>query len=331
MTNRTRKIIAEIGSVHDGSIGNALKMVDLAKDCGANVVKFQLHISSEEMIDNAASPPYFKSENRKDYFDRISFTLIQLRKIFEYCRRKKIEFLCSPFSNKAVDVLNNLGVNAFKIASGELTNHYMLEKISKTKKKVYLSTGMSSLGEINMALKILKSCKVVLMQCTSMYPCPEDKVGLNIIQYFKKKYDYEVGFSDHYLGFEAGYAAAAIGANVIEKHITFSRKMYGSDAQFAMEPKEFKIYVKGIKKIWRMLDYPVDKNKLTHLQKMKNIFEKGIYFSKDLAKGQTICIDDISFKKPSGDIPASDYKKYLGKKLKKNVKKNQLLKKIILC
>ena len=98
-----------------------------------------------------------------------------------------------------------------------------------------------------------------------------------------------------------------------------------------MEPKEFKIYVKGIKKIWRMLDYPVDKNKLTHLQKMKNIFEKGIYFSKDLAKGQTICIDDISFKKPSGDIPASDYKKYLGKKLKKNVKKNQLLKKIILC
>ena len=126
---------------------------------------------------------------------------------------------------------------------------------------------MSSLEEINMALKILNTCKVVLMQCTSMYPCPEDKVGLNIIQYFKKKYNYEVGFSDHYLGFEAGYAAAAIGANVIEKHITFSRKMYGSDAQFAMEPKEFKIYVKGIKKIWKMLDYPVNKNKLTLTKK----------------------------------------------------------------
>ena len=315
-----KEIIAEIGSVHDGSLGNAIKLIDCASNCGAHTVKFQLHISSEEMTNSAKNPPYFKSESRKLYFDRIQFTENQLKKIIGYCKKKKINFLCSPFSVKALEILEKLNVDSYKIASGEVSNIYLLKKIANTNKKVYLSTGMSNYEDIDRAAKIFKRNNLVIMQCTSQYPCHEKKVGLNNIKIFKEKYRCKIGFSDHYEGFAAGFAAAALGASVIEKHITFSKLMYGSDAQFAMEPNDFKNYVKGIKNIWLMNESPVDKNDLEYLKDMKRIFEKSIYTAKDLKKNSILKIGDISFKKPGIGIEAFKYKLILGKKIKRDLK-----------
>ncbi len=315
-----KKIIAELGSVHDGSFGNAMKLLELAAKKGADIVKFQLHLSKEEMVDSAKSPPYFSSETRKDYFDRIQFSPLQLEKLIKHCKKHNVVFLCSPFSLRAVEILMQLNVSSFKIASGEVNNLYLLEKIAKTKKKIYLSTGMSNYKDIQKAVNIFKNNDLTVMQCTSQYPCSIDKVGLNNLKIFKDKFKCNIGFSDHYLGLEAGFAAAAMGANVIEKHFTFSKEMYGSDAQFAMEPDEFEIYVNGIRNIWKMNEKNVDKDDLSFLRNMKKIFEKSIFLSKDLKINHKITIEDLLFLKPGDGIPASDYKKVLGKKIKKNLK-----------
>ncbi len=325
------KIIAEIGSSHDGSLGNAKKLVTESSKCGADIVKFQLHIPEYEMLKNAPSPNYFKSENRYDYFKRTNFSLEQLNDLKELTEKLGMEFMVSPFSEKALDILKKIDVKYFKIASGEVTNHKLLEEISKTGKKVFLSTGMSSWGEIDKALKILKKKKTTIMQCSSIYPCPEENIGLNIILEMQKKYKIPVGFSDHYLGREAGFAAAALGACVIEKHITFSRKMYGSDAPYAMELREFSDYVKGIRSIWKMKKNPVNKNNLNKYKEMKKVFEKSIIINKKMKENEIITINDLSFKKPGDGISSMHYKKIIGKRLKSDINKDHKLKQKDLC
>lgn len=324
-------IIAEIGSSHDGSFGNAKKLIEESFKCGANIVKFQLHIPDYEMLKNAPSPKYFKGEDRYNYFKRTNFSLEQLNDLKEHTEKNGMEFMVSPFSVEALDILKEIDVKYIKIASGEVTNHKLLEEISKTGKKVFLSTGMSSWAEIDKALEILKKKKTTIMQCSSIYPCPEENVGLNIILEMQKKYRIPVGFSDHYLGCEAGFAAAALGVCVIEKHITFSRRMYGSDAPYAMELSEFANYVKGIKSIWKMNKNPVNKNNLNKYKEMKKVFEKSIIINKKMKKNEIITENDLSFKKPGDGISSIHYKKIIGKRLKKNIYKDHKLKQKDLC
>ena len=180
------KIIAEIGSTHDGNLDLAIKSIKSAAIYGADIIKFQMHISEEETLRDAPNPPYFKSENRYDYFKRTSFTFSQWQKIKASCRSKNVEFMCSPFSIAAVNLLEKLKVKYYKVASGELTNLPLLEAINKTKKYTFLSTGMSNYKEIESALKVFKHSKICLMQCTSKYPCDDRSIGLNVIQEFKK-------------------------------------------------------------------------------------------------------------------------------------------------
>ena len=318
------KVIAEAGSVHDGSFGNAKKLVDLASFCNADIIKFQIHIAETETIENAPRPSYFKDEDRYQYFKRTSFSFDQWKKLIAYCHQKKIDFMCSPFSIEAFNLLIKLEVRNIKIPSGEVNNLPLINEISKHKKiNVFLSTGMSSWGEINSAIKILNKNKLVLMQCSSIYPCPPEKVGLNIITEMKKKYKCKIGYSDHTEGFSAPFAAATLGALYIEKHITFSKHMYGSDAKNGMEPSDFKILTKGIRDISIMLKSKVNKNNLKDYKDMKVTFEKSIYFSRNLSKNHKLTINDICFKKPGNGIPASMYKQVLGKRIKKNFKEDQ--------
>lgn len=316
------KIIAEIGSMHDGSLKLAFKLIKKASECGADIIKFQMHLPEHESLIDAPSPSYFKSEDRYSYFKRTSFTESEWKKIKKYCESLGKEFLCSPFSLEAVDILKKINVKSYKVPSGELTNTALLEKIKKTKKNVFLSTGMSNYREISNAVNIIGKNKLVLLQCSSIYPCPEKNVGLNILNNFKKKYNCRVGFSDHTLGSAASYAAAAIGAEIIEKHFTLSRKMYGSDAKHSMEPKEFKEFCSIIKEIWRIKKLKVNKNDLSNYKNMKYIFEKSIYAKNDLIKGKIIKFSDLSFKKPSKFLRADNYKVLIGKKLKSNIKKD---------
>ncbi len=318
-------IIAEIGSVHDGDIKKAIALIKSASNSGADLIKFQMHIADEETLIDAPSPSYFKKEKRYDYFERTAFSLEEWKKIKKFCEKLGREFLCSPFSEKAIDHLEALKVKRYKVPSGELTNISLLEKLKKTKKHIILSTGMSSWNEIDIAVNILKK-NFSILQCSSIYPCPHEKVGINVIHELKKRYKCPVGFSDHTLGYSAAFAAASNGASIIEKHFTLSRKMYGSDAKNSMEPNEFSFLVKNIKEIWKILDNPVDKNNLNEYKDMKKVFEKSIVAKNDLKANSILRKKDIVFKKPGTGIRALDYKRLIGKKLNKEIKKNNLLK-----
>lgn len=320
-------IIAEVGSVHDGSFGNACKLIELAADSGADAVKFQTHFGDAESLKNAKRPSYFKSEDRISYFNRTQFNFKQYQKFIILSKKKKIDFLSSPFSIEAVDFLERFNLSSYKIPSGEVTNHPLLEKIASTRKKVFLSTGMSNFKEIDNAVRILRAkTKLILMQCTSMYPCPSDKVGVNVITELKKKYNLPIGFSDHTTGFVAGVGAVFAGALFIEKHITFSKSMYGSDAFNALEPKEFKNFCEHLRDALIIKNSKVDKDNISWLKKTKKVFEKSIVTSKIILKNSKIKLSDLSFKKPGDGISASQYKKIIGKKTLKSLKKNHKLK-----
>lgn len=320
-------LVAEIGSVHDGSFGNAKKLIELAAKSGADAVKFQTHIADSESISTAPNPDYFKSENRMDYFKRTSFTLGQWLELKNLAKKFKVDFISSPFSLEAVDLLEKVGIKIYKIPSGEVTNLPMLEKISKLKKTVFLSSGMSNWKELDKAVSIFKKrCGLVIFQCSSMYPCKSNNVGLNILSQIKKRYKCKIGFSDHTLGFAAPIAAATLGAVVIEKHFTFSKHMYGSDANHSMEPSEFKILAESLHEIWNIIKNPVDKNNLHSYLKMKKVFEKNIVFSQELKAGTKLEMKHLAFKKTGSGVSASKYKLIIGKRLVKNTHVNQILK-----
>ena len=175
--------------------------------------------------------------------------------------------------HRIAEILNKINVDGFKIASGEVTNHPLLKKISSYKKNVYLSSGMSTYKEIDSAINILKTKNLTLMQCTSEYPCPVNKIGLNVLNKFKK-YNCVLGLSDHSLGISGAVSFIANGASVIEKHITFSKKMYGSDAAHSMEPSDFKKFANEIKDAFTIYETKVDKNNIKYLTRMRNTFQK---------------------------------------------------------
>ncbi len=321
----TRQIIAEIGSVHDGSFGNACKLIELAAACGADTAKFQTHIPEAETLKDAPSPAYFKGEPRFEYFRRTGFSPEQWRQLKARCHDVGVAFLSSPFSLEAVDLLEEVGVDQYKIPSGEVTNIPLLERVAQTGKPTLLSSGMSNWAELDRAVAVLRQGgPLLVMQCTSAYPCPPERAGLNVMLQMQQRYGLPVGFSDHVDGSAAAMAAAALGAVALEKHLTFSRQMYGSDAANAMEPQDFRLYCSGIKSIWRMLDSPVDKDDLTPYADMKRIFEKSIVAARPLAADTVITRADFAFKKPGHGISASRYEEFLGRRLDKSVAADHL-------
>ncbi len=331
MNLKKTKIIAEIGNTHEGSLGLAKQMIRVARNCGADAVKFQCHIFDSESLDSAPNPPYFKDETRRQYFERTSFTKDQWMLLKEYTEKDcKTEFLVSPFSNDAVDLMESIGINAFKVASGEVTNVPMLSKIAITGKPVYLSSGMSNWSELDRAVKVLmeKGCpELTILQCTSDYPCLPENAGLNILDELKTRYPgHKYGFSDHTLGMTIPIAAVCLGATVVEKHFTLSKEMYGSDAKFSAEPKEFEDFVTAVRDLERALCSRVNKNKKAEtLHEMKSTFEKSIVAARSLQKGQVLCEDDLAYKKPAIGLSASCYKEVLGSTLKNSLKKDMLI------
>jgi len=309
-------LIAEIGSIHDGSFGNAGKLIKAAAEAGADAVKFQTHIAEAETLPDAPMPPYFKGEPRFDYFRRTAFSANQWRQLREICEANRVQFLSSPFSLEAVDLLEDIGVTAYKVPSGEVTNLPLLERIAATGKPVLLSSGMSDWAELDAAVAALRDGgPLTLMQCSTVYPCPPERVGLNVIAEMGARYGLPVGLSDHTMGCAAAFAAAALGATVIEKHFTFSRRMYGSDAAHSMEPEEFRVLSTGLSDIWAMLSHPVDKDRLDDVREMKRIFEKSVVTARPLLSGHKISREDLAFKKPGDGIPAADWRCLIGRRL----------------
>ena len=308
-------LIAEIGSVHDGSFGNACKLIEAAARCGADAVKFQTHIAGAETLPDAPTPSYFKGEPRFDYFRRTAFTLEQWIALRAHCEQCGVTFLSSPFSIAAVDLLEQVGVCSYKIPSGEITNLPLLTKIAATGRPVLLSSGMSSWTELDAAVSILrKGGPLTVLQCTSAYPCPPERVGLNVLIQMRERYGTPVGLSDHTNGFAAAFAAAALGAELIEKHFTFSRLMYGSDAANAMEPEDFRHLADGLREIAVMLANPVNKDDLSPYCGMKAVFEKSIVTVRPVAAGARLTEADLDCKKPGDGISAARFSEIVGRR-----------------
>ncbi len=321
------QVICEVGMNHDGSFGNALRLTDSAAECGADAVKFQCHIAEAETTPNAPNPPYFKSESRYRYFQRTAFTLEQWKELIAYCRTKKIEFLCSPFSEEAVDLLEKIGMERYKIPSGEVTNLPLMERIARTRKPVLLSSGMSNWAELDRAVAVFQKAKnpFMLLQCTSEYPCSYDRVGLNVMLEMTDRYQVPVGLSDHTLSNYASFAAVTLGAVVIEKHMTFSRWMFGSDAKHSLEPAEFRDMVQGIRAIDGILQSPVNKDDVDSLREMKQVFQKSVVATVDIAAGTKITPTMVAVKKPGTGIPAARIHEVVGRTTGRFIQKDTIL------
>jgi N,N'-diacetyllegionaminate synthase len=297
-------VIAEGGMNHDGSLGNAIRLAETAAECGADAVKFQLHDAHAETTRDAPSPPYFQHESRWEYFERTAFTDEQWATLKEACDAVRIEFLCSVFSVEAVDRLERIGVKRYKVGSGEVTNLDLVRRVAATGKPVLLTSGMSSWAELDRAVEAAGD-DVTVLQCTSAYPTPPERVGLNVLAELRERYRKPVGFSDHTVGNYAAFAAVALGATVVEKHFTLSKEMYGPDAALSMEADELEDLVEGIRDIEAMLASPVDKDDLEPFAEMKRVFEKSVVSVADIPAGALIEREMVAAKKPGTGIPAA--------------------------
>lgn len=319
-------IIAEIAQAHDGSLGMAHAYIDAVAKTGCNAIKFQTHIAEAESSIHEPFRVKFSKQDatRMEYWKRMEFTLEQWKEIKHHCDEVGIEFMSSPFSNAAVDLLEEVGVKRYKIGSGEVNNFVLLEKISKTGKPVIISSGMSSFEELDKTVEFLKNRNVDLsiLQCTTAYPTEPKEFGLNVIQELKKMYNVSIGFSDHSSSIEACIAATALGAEILEFHVVFDKEMFGPDAKASLTMKETISLVKAVKNIETSLQHTVDKSDNSKFDSLKSIFEKSLAINKNLKEGDLISFSDLETKKPKGfGILASEYENVIGKKLKKDLNK----------
>lgn len=318
-------IIAEIGQAHEGSLGIAHSYIDALAGTGVDAIKWQMHIADAESSEEEPFRVKFSYEDdqRIDYWRRMEFTLDQWRGIKEHCEEKGMEFICSPFSNAAVDALEQLGVSKYKIGSGEVNNFLLLEKICKTGKTVLLSSGMSSYDELLDSVKFVKSHgnELVLFQCTTAYPTEAKDWGLNVIGEFKEKFDLPIGFSDHSGGITACIAAAAFGASYFEFHVVFDKRMFGPDAKASLTIDETKELCKALHQVETALNNPIEKSDNSRFKEVKGIFEKSLAVNRDMKAGEVISLDVLEGKKPKGfGIDASKFRSIVGKKLNKDLK-----------
>ena len=314
-------IIAEIAQAHDGSLGIAHSYIDALAGAGVHAVKFQTHIANAESSIHEPFRVKFSYEDatRFDYWKRMEFTAEQWVGIKSHCEEKGLEFISSPFSCAAVDLLEKLGVKKYKIGSGEVSNLLMLEKIALTGKEIILSSGMSSLSELDSTINFLKPFgnTVSVLQCTTAYPTVAGQWGLDLIPVLKERYHLPTGFSDHSGDIYASLAATAMGAEIIEFHSVFDKNMFGPDAKASLTIDQIKNVVKGINEITTDLQKKTNKESSDAFADLKKIFQKSLAVNKNMEAGHIISFDDLETKKPAGyGIDAKDFKNIIGKTLK---------------
>ena len=320
-------IIAEIAQAHDGSLGILHSYIDALKDTGVDAVKFQVHIAEAESSVHEPFRVNFSYEDkiRYDYWQRMEFSKEQWVGIKQHCDEAGVEFMASPFSQAAIDLLEDVGVKRYKIGSGEVSNFLMLEKICQTGKPIILSSGMSSYEELDTAVRFIeeRGNDISILQCTTSYPTPHERLGLNVIGELKEKYsNHSIGLSEHTGEIYAGIAAVAQGAEILEFHAVFDKRMFGPDAKSSLSIDQIQQLVTGIRSIEKSINNPIDKNDLSPYATLKNIFEKSLAVNKDLPKDHIITFDDLEAKKPAKmGLSARYYTSILGKKLNKNVSK----------
>lgn len=323
-------VIAEVAQAHDGSLGTAHAYIDAAATSGADAVKFQTHIAAAESTPEEPFRITFSPQDRTryDYWKRMEFSENQWRGLAEHAADRGLIFLSTPFSLEAVTLLDRIGVPAWKVGSGEVTNYPLIDRMARTNKPILLSTGMSSWNELDAAVSwaTVEKAPIAVLQCTTAYPCPPERVGLNLLDEFRRRYGCPVGLSDHSGQIYAGLAAATFGANVLEAHVVFSRDCFGPDVGASVTIAELKQLVDGIRCIERMTANPVSKDAMaTELSALRSIFGKSLVAARDLAPGHLLEEGDLAFKKPGTGIPVSRLPEVLGRRVGREITAGSLL------
>jgi len=327
-------IIAEAGVNHNGSLEIAKRLVDVAVESGADAVKFQTFKAENIVTKDADKADYQKKttnagESQLEMLRKFELDEDAHRILFKYCSKQKIQFMSSAFDLEGVDLLNSLGVEIFKIPSGEIINLPYLRKIGSLKKKVILSTGMADLEEIKDALDVLVSAgtfldNITVLHCNTEYPTPYKDVNLLAMQTIARAFDVRVGYSDHTSGIEVPIAAVARGATVIEKHFTLDKNMEGPDHKASLEPDELKAMVHAIRNIELSLGNGIKKPSPSEL-KNKPIARKSIVAARDIRKGETFTEENLTVKRPGTGISPMRWDEILGKHAQKKYVEDELI------
>jgi N,N'-diacetyllegionaminate synthase len=327
MTDHQVFIIAEAGVNHNGSLKIAKKMVDAAKEAGADACKFQT-FEAERIISRFAKKAEYQQrttsedESQLEMVKRLELGEEAHRELFSYCRKKNILFLSSAFDTQSVDFLNELGVEIFKIPSGEITNLPYLRKAGSLGKKVIVSTGMATLEEVKGALKILKQSgtsleDITVLHCNTEYPTPIHDVNLRAMVTIKERFNVKVGYSDHTPGTEVAIAAVALGASVIEKHFTLDRNMEGPDHSASLEPDELKYMISAIRNIEKALGSGIKEPSQSE-KKNISVARKSIVASINIKKGELFSVENLAVKRPGTGVSPMEWDRVIGKRAKRN-------------
>ncbi|HRS53442.1 MAG TPA: N-acetylneuraminate synthase [Bacteroidales bacterium] len=330
-------IIAEAGVNHNGKIDIAFALIDAAASAGADYVKFQTFKTEELTSRNANLADYQKANIQQtknittqyEMLKKLELSANHYKLLIQHCKSKKIGFLSSPFDISSIELLKNLGLKIIKIPSGEITNYPYLKKIGELKFEIIMSTGMATLKEIEDACQVLINSgtpkeMITLLHCNTAYPSPFEDVNLKAMITIKNKLKIKIGYSDHTTGIEVPIAAVALGAKVIEKHITLNKSMNGPDHKASLTPKEFKNMVQAIRNIEKALGSPEKKPTPSEIKNI-HIVRKSIHFANNLPSGHIITENDLIMKRPGNGISPMLLQQVIGKKLKCAVKADTML------
>ncbi len=327
-------IIAEAGVNHNGDLNLAKKLIEVAAKSGADFVKFQSFKAALCVSKNAKKAAYqlettAKDESQLEMIKKLELDFNAHQLLISHAKQCGIAFLSTPFDLESIELLDELGLEVFKIPSGEITNLPYLKKIAKLNKKIILSTGMSNLGEIEVALEILckegtQRANITLLHCTTEYPAPFDEVNLKAIQTLKNAFNLDVGYSDHTKGIHISLAAIALGASVIEKHFTLDKNMSGPDHKASLEPDELQELCTKIREIESALGDGIKQASKSERKNIK-IARKSLVAKKKIKKGEIFSEENLTTKRPASGISAMRYDEYLGKKASKDYEEDELI------
>lgn len=322
-------IIAEIGLVHDGSLGTTHSYIDAVADAGADAIKFQTHIPEAESTSDETFRLKFsyQDDTRYDYWKRTGFTFEQWEGLFQHCEKRGLCFLSTPFSATAVDWLEQIGVSGWKVGSGDLTNREIREALLRTGKPIIFSAGLALWEEIGDAAADCKArnIPVAILQCTSKYPSPLEETGLNVIDEIQSSFGIPSGLSDHSGTIFPALAAFAIGAPILEIHVVYDKRMFGPDVKASITLDDLAFLVKA-RDAFGLIATPVDKDQeISKMGSMRNLFGRSLALRRDLEKGTVLAEEHLTLKKPGTGIPHSAMEEIVGKSLKTDVPASRLL------
>lgn len=324
-------VISEIGQSHDGSLNYVHSFIDEAANSEVDIIKFQAHYADEESTydDTFRTFTTYKKETRYQYWKRMEFTKEEWSNIYKHTKKRKMLFSSSVFSSKSIDVMKKIGIDIWKISSGESLNLNLVKEITKiSTKPIFISTGMSYQNEIDKVSNFMKkkTNEFLLMHCTSEYPCNYKNIGINILNDYLKRYKCPVGYSDHSGSLEVPLIALQYNISAIEVHVVFNKKIFNPDASSSIDFKELKFLTSYLKKKSSILSNRRSKNSITDkLKKNRKLFSKSLALKSDMKKNQIIKYEDLTLKKPGTGLNILNIKKIIGKKLVKNKNKTRLL------